>query len=433
VLPDVRVEALPVLSMLSGPAAGVIAARFIGRIAGIENLITYDMGGTSTDVCVLRGGQFGMTATGRVGAFPTKIQQIDINSVGAGGGSVASIGAGGVLTVGPRSAGAVPGPCCYGRGGVEPTVTDANVYLGRLGTEEQLGGEVRLYREKAAAAIARLAGVLGIDAVAMAEGILRIAVASMTAAIKEISIMRGLDPRDYTLLAFGGAGPLHAAAIADELGIRRVLIPPMPGNFSAFGLLVADVRRDFARTRVSLTGATGADRIRTTFAELIESAKAELTDAGIASDRMVFDASLDMRYAGQAFELPVSVPVDVMSIDLVEQRFRAVYAARYGDAPPGATEIVSYRVAASGITEKPDWRPLTSEGRGSTAAATAHRRIAFDGTWRECPVHARQRIPLSKPLVGPLVIEEAGSTTIIPSGWSALLEPHGSILMERVA
>jgi N-methylhydantoinase A len=432
VLPDVRVEALPVLSMLSGPAAGVIAARFIGRTAGVENLITYDMGGTSTDVCVLRGGQFGMTSTGRVGAFPTKIQQIDINSVGAGGGSVASVGAGGVLSVGPRSAGALPGPCCYGRGGVEPTVTDANVFLGRLGTEELLGGEIRLDRDAAAAALSRLARKLAIDDVTLADGILRIAVASMTAAIKEISIMRGLDPRDYTLLAFGGAGPLHAAAIAEELGMPRVLVPPMPGNFSAFGLLVADIRRDFARTRVSPTRTISADRIRATFADLVATATAELADAGVAADRMIFEGSLDMRYTGQAFELSVPIPVDVASTDLVEQRFRAVYAARYGEAPDGATEIVSYRIAASGITEKPDWRPLTHDGRGGAAAVKAMRRIAFGGAWHECPVYDRRKMPLGVPITGPLVIEEAGSTTIVPAGWTARLDAHGSILMERV-
>lgn len=433
VLPDVRVEALPVLSMLSGPAAGVIASRFIGRAAGIDNVITYDMGGTSTDVCVLRGGQFGMTATGRVGAFPTKIQQIDINSVGAGGGSVASVGAGGVLSVGPRSAGAVPGPASYGRGGVEPTVTDANVFLGRLGTEEMLGGEIRLDRERAARAIAGLARALGIDEVSMAEGILRLAVASMTAAIKEISIMRGLDPRDYTLLAFGGAGPLHAAAIADELGMKRVLVPPMPGNFSAFGLLVADLRREFARTRVSPTHKTSAEQIRATLDDLVKTAAIELAEAGVAPDRMAFEASLDMRYAGQAFELPVPIPLDVTGTDVVEQRFRGVYAARYGDAPAGALEIVSYRIAASGVTDKPEWRALTDEGRSAASGLKTMRRIAFDGAWHECPVHDRHRIPLGVPLAGPLVIEEPGSTTVVPASWSARLEPHGSIVMEHVS
>src|SRR5579871_1930352 len=215
-LPAERIEALPILSMLSGPAAGVIAASFVGRATGFPDVITYDMGGTSTDVCLIRGGQYGMTTDGRVGGFPIRIRQIDINSVGAGGGSIAALDAGRVLSVGPRSAGAVPGPACYGRGGTEPTVTDANVVLGRLGTAERLGGEIALDADRAEAAIATLATRIGLDAITTADGILRIAVATMTGAIKEISVMRGIDPRDFALLAYGGAGPLHAAAIAAE-------------------------------------------------------------------------------------------------------------------------------------------------------------------------------------------------------------------------
>lgn len=267
----------------------------------------------------------------------------------------------------------------------------------------------------------------------MAEGILRIAVASMTSAIKEISIMRGLDPRDYSLLAFGGAGPLHAAAIAEELGMRQVLVPPMPGNFSAFGLLVADIRRDFALTRASATRLTRLEEVRATLADLVAAARTELTEAGVVADRMVFEATLDMRYAGQAFELPVPIPVDVQDIDLIEERFRAVYGARYSGAPAGATEIVSYRIAATGITDKPDWRSLASEGRGEDDRPKTVRPVVFEGEWRDCPVHDRQRIPLGTRLEGPLVIEEAGSTTVVPAGWTARLEAHGSLLMERVA
>ncbi|MBX6370297.1 MAG: hydantoinase/oxoprolinase family protein, partial [Rhodospirillales bacterium] len=244
-LPSETVEALPVMSMLSGPAAGVIAAAAVAEAAGFRDIITCDMGGTSTDVCLLQGGTFAMTSEGRVGAFPNRVLQIDINSIGAGGGSIAQVDEAGFLSVGPRSAGAIPGPAAYGRGGSEPTVTDANVVLGRLGTETPLGGEIRLDRARAEAAIALPAARLRLDPLAMAEGIVRIASVKMTGAIKEISVMRGHDPRDFALFAYGGAGPLHAALIAEELGMSRVIVPPMPGNFSAFGLLVADVRRDF--------------------------------------------------------------------------------------------------------------------------------------------------------------------------------------------
>ena len=431
VLPDRRIEELPALSMLSGPAAGVNAACFVGKATGFRNLITYDMGGTSTDVCVIRNGAFGMTALGRVGAFPTKIQQIDINSVGAGGGSIASIGAGGVLTVGPRSAGAVPGPAGYGRGGSEPTVTDANIVLGRLGTEELLGGEIRLDRNKAETAVAALAERLKLTNIAMAEGIIRIAVTNMTAAIKEISVMRGLDPRDYALLAYGGAGPLHAVAIAEELGIKIVLVPPMPGNFSAFGLLVADIRRDFVQTRLTATAGVTPDAIRDLLVGLKASADTELDEAGVPTGKRRYDVNLDMRYIGQAFELAVPIPLDLKSNDQVDAAFREVYAARYGHAVDGPTEIVNYRLAAWGQTEKPAWKPIDDKGRALKTSKSGVRSVVFAGEAQEVPVHVRSWLPVNKMLAGPAITGEPGSSTVGPRGWPARLETFGAIVVER--
>ena len=253
-LPAARVEAMPVLSMLSGPAAGVIAAAHVGSAAGYPDLITCDMGGTSTDVCLVRGGAYGMTTEGRVGAFPIKIRQIDINSIGVGGGSIAALGAGGYLTVGPRSAGAVPGPCL-----LRPRRPRADHHRRQRGAGPPRRGRGRSAARSCSTAAQRWppspssATQVGLSPVAMAEGILRIAAVSLAGAIKEVSVMRGIDPRDFALLPFGGAGPLHAAAVADELGMRTVVVPPLPGNFSALGLLIADVRRDFVRTRVSAT------------------------------------------------------------------------------------------------------------------------------------------------------------------------------------
>ena len=431
VLPDRRVEDLPALSMLSGPAAGVIAARFVGMAAGFPSLITYDMGGTSTDVCMLRDGQFAMTGQGRIGAFPIKIQQIDINSVGSGGGSIAAIDKGSVLRVGPRSAGAMPGPACYGRGGTEPTVTDANVMLGRLGTDDALGGEIRLDKAKATAAVTRLAGVLGLSPVAMAEGILRIAVANMTAAIKEISVMRGLDPRDYALLGFGGAGPLHAADIADELGLTRVLIPPMPGNFSAFGLLVADIRRDFVRTRVSAAATTPIEDVHRIFAGLVQAADSELAEAGVSKDRRTYAAVVDMRYVGQAFELAVPTSLDVAEMGTIDAAFRKVYAARYGHAVDGPSEIVNYRLAVWGLTDKPDWRAAAADTASAEPLAKASRQIVFGGQAHDTPLFDRASLPVGARLRGPAVVEEPGSSTIVPAGWMARVEPYGCLVMER--
>jgi N-methylhydantoinase A len=430
-LPAKRVEAMPLLSMLSGPAAGVIAASHIGSIAQHENVITCDMGGTSTDVCLVRGGEYAMTTEGRIGAFPIKIRQIDINSVGIGGGSIATWAAGRFLSVGPRSAGAVPGPACYGRGGIDPTITDANVVLGRLGVDRPLGGEIRLDKERAFAAVARLAASVGLSPVEMAEGILRIAVVALAGAIKEISVMRGIDPRDFALLAFGGAGPMHAAATAEELGMRTVVVPPLPGNFSALGLLIADVRRDFVRTRVSATAATTADEVRTALAELVRQGEGELAVAGFPPQRRRFAASLDMRYAGQSFELAVPVALDVNEMDVVERTFADVYAARYGAARASAIEIVSYRVAAWGHGDKPALPAVDRAGATLDSASTGMRSAIFADIARDVPVLDRDRLPPGAPMAGPLLIEESGSVTVVPAHWVAELDRFGCLVLRR--
>jgi N-methylhydantoinase A len=430
-LPAAQVEAMPVLSMLSGPAAGVIAAAFIGAAAGQPNLITCDMGGTSTDVCLVRGGQYGMTIEGRVGAFPLKTRQIDINSIGIGGGSIAAMGAGRYLSVGPRSAGAVPGPCCYGRGGAEPTITDANVVLGRLGVERKLGGEIALDREAAQAAITDLGARLGLKPAEMADGILRIAAVSLAGAIKEVSVMRGIDPRDFALFPFGGAGPLHAAAVAEDLGMRTVIVPPLPGNFSALGLLAADVRRDFVRTRVSATARTPVEDVRSALGELVGEGEAELAAAGFAPGRRRFEATLDMRYAGQSFELAVPVAIDVTDITDIEGAFARVYAARYGAAREAATEIVSYRVAAWGLTEKPRLPAIDRTGRSLEAAAAGRRAAVFAGATLDVTVYDRDRLPARQKVNGPALVEEDGSTTVVPPGWSAELDDTGCLILRR--
>jgi N-methylhydantoinase A len=430
-LPASRVEAMPVLSMLSGPAAGVIAAAHVGAAASHPDLITCDMGGTSTDVCLVRGGVFGMTTEGRVGAFPIKIRQIDINSIGVGGGSIAGLGSGGYLTVGPRSAGAMPGPCCYGRGGLEPTITDANVVLGRLGVERPLGGEIVLDRGAALAAITRLATQVGLGAVEMAEGILRIAAVSLAGAIKEVSVMRGIDPRDFALLPFGGAGPLHAAAVANELGMRTVVVPPLPGNFSALGLLIADVRRDFVRTRVSATAKTAIEHVHVTLRELVRDGEAELVSAGFPASRQRFAASLDMRYAGQSFELSVPVAIDVGSIEQIERAFSEVYAAHYGAATGAMIEIVSYRLAAWGLSDKPELPAIDRSSRSLDAAACGSRTVVFDGSELQVTLFDRDRLPCGQPVNGPALVEEGGSTTVVPPGWSAEVDPVGCLILRR--
>ena len=430
-LPAQRVESMPVLSMLSGPAAGVIAASYIGHAASFPDVITCDMGGTSTDVCLVRGGGFAMTTEGRVAAFPVKIRQIDINTVGAGGGSIAAVASGGFLTVGPRSAKAFPGPACFGRGGLEPTVTDANVALGRLGTEQLLGGEIRLDRAAATAAVERLGDEIGLSAEQMAEGILRIAVVSMATAIKEVSVLRGIDPRDFALLSYGGAGPLQAAAIADELGMRTVVVPPMPGNFSAFGLLVADVRRDFVRTRVATVDLLSPAEVRAMLAGLLADGERELEAAGFPLERRRFAATLDMRYSGQSFELSVPVDIDFDDMAKIVKAFEAVYELRYGGTTTAPVEVVSYRVAAWGLSDKPALPPVAVEGRTIAAATFGARPAIFDGATHSVPIIDRERMPPGVAVAGPAVIEEAGSSTVVPPGWSIELDRIGCLVLRR--
>ena len=429
-LPAQRVESMPVLSMLSGPAAGVIAASYVGHAANFPDIITCDMGGTSTDVCLVRGGDFNMTTDGRVAAFPVKIRQIDINTVGAGGGSIAAV-SGGFLTVGPRSAKAYPGPACFGRGGTEPTVTDANVALGRLGTDQLLGGEIRLDRAAATAAVAGLGEKLGLSAEKMAEGILRLAVVSMAGAIKEVSVLRGIDARDFALLSYGGAGPLQAAAIAEELGMQTVVVPPMPGNFSAFGLLVADVRRDFVRTRVATIDTLSADSVKAMLSDLVALGQEELRAAEFPEQRQRFSATLDMRYVGQSFELSVAVDAERPDMERIVRDFETVYRTRYGGTTTAQIEIVSYRVAAWGLSDKPALPKVEASGQTVESARLTERPVVFDGHAHASPVLDRERLPPGTSIAGPAIVQEAGSSTVVPPGWSVERDSIGCLILRH--
>jgi N-methylhydantoinase A len=420
----------PVNSMLSGPAAGVIGAVYIGRAAGYRNLITYDMGGTSTDSSLVRDGEFAMTNEGRIGHLPVKALQIEINSIGAGAGSIAWLDIGRFLGVGPRSAGAQPGPVCYGRSGTEPTVTDANVVLGRLGTDRPLGGEIWLDSGKAEAAIAALGRQLGVEPVAMADGIVRLAVTKMTASIKEISIMRGHDPRDFVLFAYGGAGPLHAAFVAADLGMKKVVVPPSPGNFSAFGLLVADVRHDYVRTRVVATHEISLAEVEGLVGEMRAEGRQLLDEEGFAPGQTRFETRLDMRYVGQAFELGVTVPDAVSTMGEIETAFRAAYETRYSYLTADPVEIVNFRVAAYGVVDKPQLPTLAAGGRLADAR-TGARPVAFDGRFQSTPVYARERVPPEADVPGPAVIEEPGAATLVPPRFRGWVDRFGNLVLEE--
>ena len=423
-----RMARLPVNSMLSGPAAGVIGAVHHAEGLGIADFITYDMGGTSTDVALVRDGRYALAQEGDVGGLPNRVAQIEINTVGAGGGSIAFLDEGGFLNVGPRSAGALPGPAAYGRGGVEPTVTDANVVLGRFRPEAKRGGQVEVLGPFAERAIEARAEALGLSPHAMADGIIRIAVTRMTGAIKEVSIMRGIDPRDLTLLSYGGAGPLHAALIARELGMKRVVVPAFPGAFSALGLLVAEPRVDVSRTQITALAETTLATLREHFAPLEAEAAAPLEAQGFARGDIRFEHTLDMRFVGQAFELATPFDSRVDSIAALNHAFRAVYEERYTHVDEGDAEIVSFRVAAHGRTEPPAL-PQVSPGL-SVPKPVRRRDVYFDGAMVSTPVYARGALGAGVCLSGPAVIEEMGATTLVPPGATSECLSDGSLVLE---
>ncbi|HSL47689.1 MAG TPA: hydantoinase/oxoprolinase family protein [Candidatus Deferrimicrobiaceae bacterium] len=424
---------LPIKTIFSGPAGGVSQACFVGAAAGIRDFITYDMGGTSTDVCLVRDLQPLMTADAMVGAFPVKVSQIDMHTVGAGGGSIAWLDVDGSLQVGPRSAGASPGPAAYGLGGTEPAVTDANVVLGRIGTRRRLGGSIAIDAERARQAVAALAArlerPLGVEP--LAEGIVTIAVARMTSAIREISIQRGHDPRDFTLVAFGGAGPMHALAMAEEIGIPRVLVPRHPGNFSALGLLAADIKHDDVRTRVGLLGER-LPALRLAFAEMETAARQQLEREGFAPPQQKLLRSLDLRYRGQAFELNIALADTRLALDRIEADFHRQHRATYGHAnPEAAIELVNARLTAYGLVPKPAAERHAAPGAAIEAALVERRPVWFGGRAYDCPVWDRERLPEGARLAGPAIVEEFGATTVVPPGWRGAMDEHGNLRFER--
>ena len=425
-----RAARLPVQTVLSGPAAGVAATVDLGRRLGFPNLIAYDMGGTSTDVCLIQDLAVPVTNEQFISDFPNRTPQIEINSVGAGGGSIAWLDAGRILKVGPRSAGADPGPACYGRGGVEATVTDANVVLRRLSSATRLaGGELAIDDARALAALERLdSQVGGIGAETLAEGVVRIAVARMVSAIKEISISKGHDPRDFALVAYGGAGPMHAALVADEIEISRVLVPVAPGNFSAYGSLISDLRRDYVRTHLLDASAASFEDLEQIFASMEEECREEFAQEGFDPLSVTMERGLAMRFAGQAWELPVTLAAETASLAEVEALFRAAYERRYGSTSKAMVEIVNFRLAGVLPVPKPELARRSEARPGKQAEA---RSVRFDGAQTPTPVYRREDLPQDWRAEGPAIVEEMGAVTVVPPRWTARRLASGELLLER--
>ena len=431
----------PIAAAISGPAAGVIAATALAAQEGYGDVLTLDMGGTSADIALIEGGAPRLLNEGRVDIYDIKSPMVDLTTVGAGGGSIGWVGASGALRVGPQSAGSDPGPSCYGRGGEEPTVTDANIVLGRI-SPYLLGGSMQLEADAAHTAIeSRLAGPLGLSVLEAASGMLRIAVHNMATGVRVVSVRRGRDARDYALVPFGGAGGLHAARIADELGITRILVPSSPGATSAEGLLASDVRVDHVTTEVQREDRVDAGRIASAAADLRNRAIAELTDEGFGDDGINISWFFDMRYSGQAYEIRVPVPAEVTLISDAEitsaiRSFHEIHENQYGYSYEGEeyAELVNVGVTGFGRLGRP--KPATGDSAvaGWDSLRKAERDVysVANGGMTPCGVYDRPPAAADGPLVGPAIVEQYDSTLVIEEGWQATALPSGHLALDRV-
>ena len=430
---------LPVRTVLSGPSTGVVAAQALAVMVGMPELITFDMGGTSTDVALLSGGACRLASEAVVHGYPIKAPMLDIHTVGAGGGSIAFIDNGGLLKVGPRSAGADPGPVCYGRGSTEPTVTDANVVLQTLNPTHLLGGRMPIRQDLARAAIGVLAERLGLDLMATAQGILSVVTANMARAIRVISVQRGYDPRDYTLVAFGGAGPLHAARLARELDIPRILVPRNPGILCAMGLLLTDLRADFASTRLMTMGAGALPELSAAFDALLRRAGAWFTEEHIPVDARSTKRAVDMRYAGQNYELPIPLPdgpIGPGTPEALTLGFEAAHRRMYGFVAEGEpVQLVTYRVEATGLVPKAAFqaRPMGPPDAGAAIVGRRDVWLPEAGGFVPCQVYDREQLTPGHRIAGPAIVEQMDATTVIPPGMSGRVEPYGNLILEAAA
>ncbi len=435
----------PVFMVESGPAAGVIAAGALGERLGRRDLISFDMGGTTAKAGLVQDGAPGITKEYEVGSaavssehgakgggYPIRSSVIDLVEIGAGGGSIAWIDRGGALRVGPRSAGADPGPACYGAGGREPTITDANLVLGRLDPAYFLGGEIRLDVEAAERAVRdRCAEPLGLETVEAARGIVEIANAAMAGALRRISIQRGYDPRDFTLVAFGGAGPVHGNRLARELEIPELLVPPSPGTFSAMGLLSTDLRHDFNATHLEPLAAA-SESLAPALESLESQGRRALAADGVDPARMRFVRQLDLRYVGQSYELGVEVEdagFPAAEVRRLADRFHEEHERAYGfKAPEEPVEIVTIRLSAVGEISRPELRRLEAD----TGAGPAGSRLVYfeeSGGFVDCPVYERSGLGAGARIEGPAVVQELDSTTLLHPGYRAEVDPHGNLLI----
>jgi len=436
-LDKARSECIRILE--SGPASGVIGTQALCHALGMDNAIAFDMGGTTAKAGVILNGRALTTGHALIGSYdralPIQVPTIDIFEVGTGGGSIARVEHGGALHVGPRSAGAEPGPACYGRGGSEPTITDANLLLGRLGADRFLGGEMKLDVAAAERAMSRVAGPLGLSTTEAANGILRIAATKMSYAVKGVTTERGLDAGSFALVAYGGAGPLHATAVAREIGIRKVIIPRAPGHFSAFGMLFSDLRYDFVRTWFLSLEDLDFDAFEAVFAELEQEGRAAIAASAISPRDITVQRALDMRYVGQEHSVTVEIPrhhFENGDRQAIKNLFDAVHAQRYGtSAPDEPAEIASLRTTVTGIVDKPGLEQIAKgDATPPKAAQTGSRKAFFqDIGFVDTSTFARAALLAGNRIEGPALIEEHASTTVVLPGERVDVDALGNLII----
>ena len=428
----------PVMTLLSGLAAGVLGGAWIGDLSGRRKLVTFDIGGTSADIGIVVEGRFAETdpRSTSIAGFPLLLPMIDIHTIGAGGGSIAYIDQGGAFRVGPRSAGAVPGPAAYGRGGKEPTVTDANVVLGRLDKNDFLGGSMKLDEDAAHRAIEELANSLGMSKLEAAEGVLTVINSNMANAIRSRTVQKGIDPREFALVAFGGAGPLHGVEVAAMLGFREVIVPPYPGITSAMGLLTTDLKYDTIRTQFQVSGNVDLDRLNADIAAMEDQLRRQFVADHLEAASMSFVRDGDLRYVGQGYELKIPFPVGVIGkreLEEIWKRFHEAHEREYGHAfPSNPIEIVNVRVI--GVGQMPKITKLAApEGATLEKARVRTGQCVFriDGELRsfETSFYRRHLLPVGQVFTGPAIVLQKDSTTVVPPGCSAINDPAGNLIL----
>jgi N-methylhydantoinase A len=430
-----EVHRQPITTILSGPAAGTLGAALVARRAGFEHVITLDGGGTSTDVAVIAGGEPSLTTEGAVGRFAVKVPMVDVVTVGTGGGSIAWVSPEGTLKVGPRSAGAIPGPACYGQGGAEPTATDAFLLLGHI-PEHLLGGEIPLDRTAAHEAYERLAGAVGLEPEPCAAGVLEISAWNQANAIRQVTVKRGLDVRDFDLCAFGGSGPLGACRLIDILSLRAVFVPRDPGNLSAFGLLATDLRTDHVQTLVRRHDQLDLDELEAAYGRLEAEAREVLARQEHEPAAQTLVRTADVRYYGQAFEIRVAAPAGGDGlVEAVEAAFHDAHERSYGycyrDDPRQVVEWVNLRVTGVGAISRPELQPVSAGDGDPERARDGSRPLFVAGGWHEAPVYRRAALRAGDAVTGPAVIQEFGSTLPIHPSFTAQVDELGNVVVRK--